>query len=303
MKLSSIISAACIAGFLMFALSLPLDAAPKEKQAPKQQKMYEVKKTKPKTDDKREWHISAGFRLGCFWWKPVWQKYVPRDVSNGVDNFEYRMGPNAIFGPILSFAINKQWSLSWNFQYGQYIAHAQALLYIKNLPTPFSLIPGNIRFKVAKMDSDLLALVTLTKFVKLFFGPRYQGYRYNEKFLLVKSSPVVYHSISFGAGAAFTVPIGASFYFLPNISLVGLVGWEEKNPLKISYTLKSEARTSGALGFNGNLDFGYFIAQASVTITAGFRVQYLHYLQKARDSYGNNADIFFGPSVAAIYTY
>lgn len=153
------------------------------------------------------------------------------------------------------------------------------------------------------MDSDLLAIVTLTKFAKLFFGPRYQGYRYNEKFLLIKSSPVVYHSISLGVGAAFTVPLGASFYFLPNISLVGLVGWEEKNPLKISYTLKSDPRISGALGFNANVDFGYFIVPASVTITLGFRVQYLHYLQKTRASYGNNADIFFGPSVAAVYTY
>ena len=153
------------------------------------------------------------------------------------------------------------------------------------------------------MDSDLLAMVTLAKFVKLFFGPRYQGYRYNEKFLLIKSSPVVYHSVSMGVGAAFTVPIGASFYFLPNISLVGLVGWEEQNPFKLSYTLQSVPGISGALGFNANVDFGYFVVPAGLTITAGFRVQYLHYLKKARVSYGNNADIFFGPSVSVIYTY
>jgi hypothetical protein len=73
--------------------------------------------------------------------------------------------------------------------------------------------------------------------------------------------------------------------------------------LKISYTLKSEAATTGALGFNCNADFGYFVAPAGITITAGFRVQYLYYLKKIRASYGNNADIFFGPSVAVIYTY
>ena len=187
MKLSSSVVTACVAGFLLFALSFPLDAAPKQKQAAKQQKLYEVKKTRPGTDGKREWHISVGFRAGCFWWQPVWQKYVANEVGNGLDNFKYRMGPNAIYGPMLNFTFNKQWSLSWNFQYGQYIARARALIWFP--PLASILIPGNIRFKVAKMDSDLLAMVTLAKFVKLFFGPRYQGYRYNEKFLLIKSSP------------------------------------------------------------------------------------------------------------------
>lgn len=298
MKLSSTASAACIAGFLLLALSLPLHAAAQQKQPAKQQKLYQVKKARPAADGDRQWHISAGFRVGCFWWQPVWQKYVANEFGNGVDNFKYRMGPNAIFGPMLSFTFNKQWSLSWSFQYGRYDAKARALIYFSGL-----LVPGNIHFKVDKMDSDLLALVTLTKYAKLFFGPRYQGYQYNEKFLLIKSTPVQYHSLSLGVGAAFTVPLGASFYFLPNISLVGLVGWEEFNPLKISYTLDSDARISGALGFNANVDFGYFVVPASVTITLGFRIQYLHYLQKARESYGNDADIFFGPSLAVVYTY
>jgi len=301
MKISTSVATTCIVGFLLFALSFPLDAAPQQKQAAKQQKLYEVKKTRPGKDGKLELHISVGFRAGCFWWQPVWQKYVANEVGNGLDNFKYRMGPNAIYGPMLSFTFNKQWSLSWNFQYGQYVARARALIWFP--PLIPVLIPGNIRFRVAKMDSDLLAMVTLAKFVKLFFGPRYQGYRYNEKFLLIKSSPVVYHSVSMGVGAAFTVPIGASFYFLPNISLVGLVGWEEQNPFKLSYTLQSVPGISGALGFNANVDFGYFVVPAGLTITAGFRVQYLHYLKKARVSYGNNADIFFGPSVSVIYTY
>lgn len=296
MKLTSTIYTAFIAGFMLFALSLPLHAAAQQKQPAKQQKLYQVKK-KPDTDGKREWRLSVGFRVGCFWWQPVWQKYIANEIGNGLDNFKYRIGPNAIFGPMLGFTINNQWSLSWGFQYGRYIARARALIYLPPV------IPGNIRFAVDKMDSDLLAMVTLAKFARLFFGPRYQGYQYKEKFLLIKSSPVKYHSIALGVGSAFTVPIGASFYFLPNISLVALVGWEEKNPLKISYTLKSEASTAGALGFNAQVDFGYYVAQAGITITAGFRAQYLHYLKKIRASYGNNADVFLGPSVAVIYTY
>jgi hypothetical protein len=303
MKLSSTVSAACIAGFILIALSLPLPAAAQQKQGQKQQqKMYQVKKKDTTDDGKRQWHISAGFRVGCYWWQPVWQKYVAlKEVNNGANDFKYKMGPNAIFGPVLGFTINDRWSLAWNFQYGRYIAKANALIYYP--PISSLLIPGKIRFAVQKMDSDLLVMVTLTKFARLFFGPRYQGYRYNEKFLFIKSSPVVYHSFAMGFGAAFTVPIGANFYFLPNISMVGLVGWEEKNPYKISYTLQSEAAIAGALGFNCNVDFGYYIAQAGVTITAGFRAQYLHYLKKVRDSYGNNADVFFGPSVAVVYTY
>lgn len=296
MKRISTISLMCIS-VLLIALFLSHNAAAQKKQPAKQQKLYRVKKSAA-AQDERQWHLSAGFKLGCFWWQPVWQKYVANEVGNGLDNFKYRMGPGAIFGPALSVAFNKTWSLAWNFQYGRYDAKASALIYLGGL-----LIPGNINFKADKMDSDLLAMVSLSKYVRLFFGPRYQGYRYNEKFLLIKSSPVKYHSIALGVGAALTVPLGASFYFVPNLSLVGLVGWEEKNLFKVSYTLKSDARIAGALGCNGNVDFGYFIAPAGVTITLGFRVQYLHYLKKTRDSYGNNADLFFGPNMSVIYTY
>jgi hypothetical protein len=301
MKKSSSISAACIAGLMLVALVLPVTAEPQQKkpakQPAKQQKMYEVKK-KTEADSKRQWHVSVGFRVGCFWWQPVWQKYVAKEVNNGVDNFTYKMGPNAIFGPMLGFTINDRWALSWNFQYGRYVADARALLYF----SPF-LIPGKIHFVVQKMDSDLLALVTLSKYARLFFGPRYQGYRYDEKVMLFKSTPVVYHSIAMGFGCAFTVPIAAGFYFLPNVSMVGLVGWEEKNPYKISYTLKSEAAIAGAIGVNGQLDFGYYIAPAGVTINLGFRIQYLYYIKKVRDSYGNKGDLFFGPGLAVVYTY
>nr|HPI87561.1 hypothetical protein [Bacteroidales bacterium] len=71
MKISTSVATTCIVGFLLFALSFPLDAAPQQKQAAKQQKLYEVKKTRPGKDGKREWHISVGFRAGCFWWQPV----------------------------------------------------------------------------------------------------------------------------------------------------------------------------------------------------------------------------------------
>jgi hypothetical protein len=295
MKLSIKASTLVTAGYLLFALSLPLNVAAQKKQAAKQQKLYQVKKA---DTSKREWRLSAGFRVGCLWWQPVWQKYTANEIGNGLDNFKYKMGPNAIYGPLLGFTINSQWSLSWNFQYGRYIAKAQAVIYVAD-----RLLPGKIRFAAEKMDSDLLATVTLAKFAKLFFGPRYQGYQYKEKFLLIKSSPVKYHSIALGVGSAFTVPLGMSFYFLPSVSLVALVGWEEKNPLKISYTLKSEGQTAGALGFNLQADFGYFVIPAGLTITAGFRVQYLGYVKKVRPSYGRDADVFFGPSVVVIYTY
>ena len=309
MKKISTLSVACIVASMLFALSLPVAAQQKQaqqkqaaKQPAQQQKMYQIKKKDTGAEGKRQWHISVGFRAGCFWWQPVWQKYDASkgEVGNGIYNFKYRMGPNAIFGPMLGFTINDRWSLAWNFQYGRYTANARALIAPIILPIA---VPGKIHFAVEKMDSDLLAMVAVSKYAKIFFGPRYQGYRYNEKFLFVKSSPVVYHSIAMGFGCAFTVPIAASFYFLPNISLVGLVGWEENNPYKISYTLQSQSAIAGALGFNANIDFGYYVAQAGITITAGFRVQYLYYLKKVRDSYGYNADLFLGPSVAVIYTY
>lgn len=291
------------AGFLAAALVLPPAVGAQKKNPAKEP----VKKTQPAkqykySDNKnREWHISAGFMVGCYWWQPVWQKYIANDVSNGLNNFKYKMGPNAIYGPLLVFTANSRWSLSWSFQYARYVANARALITFP--PLGIDLYPGKIRFAVSKMDSDLIALVSVSKYVRIFFGPRYQGYRYNEKFLMIKSSPVIYHSLSMGFGCALSVPLGANFYFLPNLSLVGLVGWEEFNPFKISYTQGSTALIAGAIGVNGVLNFGYYISSAGVTISAGFRAQYLYYIRKTRPSYGNKGDLFLGPSVAVTYTY
>lgn len=285
--------------FLIVCLVIPARVDAQQKREDKQEKIYEVKKKE--VAEKRQWHVSAGFRLGCLWWQPVWQKYLANEIGNGLKDFEYTIKPAAIFGPMLGFTFNPRWSIAWNFQYGRYLADARALVYFPSF-IPL-LVPNTIHLAVDKIDSDLIAVATLAKYVRLFFGPRYQGYRYKEKFLMITSSPVVYHSIAMGVGCLFTVPIGANFYFLPSIAMVGLVGWEEPNPLKISYTLQSEALLTGAVGVNTQIDIGYHIPSIGIMINGGLRVQYLHYLQKARPSYGRNGDLFLGPTIAVTYTY
>ena len=77
---------AVITGLLASTFSLPLHAVPQKKQPARQQKLYQVKKTGAVKDPNRQWHISAGFRVGCYWWQPVWQKYTANEIGNGLDN-------------------------------------------------------------------------------------------------------------------------------------------------------------------------------------------------------------------------
>lgn len=51
--------------FLIVCLVIPARVDAQQKREDKQEKIYEVKKKE--VAEKRQWHVSAGFRLGCLW--------------------------------------------------------------------------------------------------------------------------------------------------------------------------------------------------------------------------------------------
>ncbi len=212
MKAFPTLTLTCAAGLLLFAMAAPREALSQQKQQAKPQENRQIKQQSADKDGERKWHLSVGFTVGCFWWNPVWQKYTGDDLSEGFIPYKYKINPNAIYGPLLGFTINERWSLTWSFQYGSYLASTKTIYY-NPLYFPFP-IPNTFKFRAVKMDSDLLTQAVVWKYARLFFGLRYQGYQYQEKFLGLTSTKVKYHSLALGFGSAFTVPMGRAMISL-----------------------------------------------------------------------------------------
>jgi hypothetical protein len=57
------------------------------------------------------------------------------------------------------------------------------------------------------------------------------------------------------------------------------------------------------MGANANVEFAYYFKKIGLTITAGFRCQYLYYKQKAREDFTQDYDLFYGPNITIVYTF
>ena len=249
-----------------------------------------------KAGEKKTWSISFGMIASYAWWTPVWLKYsfwngIPHE---GYPPFSFKIKPSFIYGPLVGVSFNPKWGLSGSFAYAKYKSTA-TIYYIDNFATA-TVMPLRGTRDAVKMDSDLLVNYNIDKYVKIFFGPKYQGYQYNEETLLSKTK-IAYNSCSLGFGSGFNVPIVSTFYFQPNVSLFGLYGLEIRTG--------SEHYTSSAyaLGFNGVVAFAYFIPAAHLTFTVGYKAQYIHYFQKTNSRFVNDYDLFHGALVSVVATF
>ncbi len=266
------------------------------------------KNEKPAEKEKKEknWSISIG-AIGQFtWWKPVWQKTpLTVNITSFVPSYTFNIKPSYLYGPILSVFFNPAWGLSGSFVYSQYRATTRSYtILLSGGGYPPLIIPVSLTRTAIKMDADLLINYVINRYVKIFFGPKYQGYSYTEK--AIASKKVMYHSVSLGFGTSFTVPIVSTFFFQPAISIFGLLGWEKRNGGSnlLGSTDKQSNNTlittANALGANGSLALGYFIQAAHLTLSAGYKAQYIYYFKKSNPQYVNKFDLFHGAFVSLI---
>jgi hypothetical protein len=260
-------------------------------------------KAAEKEKKEKNWSISIG-AIGHFsWWKPVWQKTpFTASISGFTPSYTFKIKPAFLYGPVFGVSFNPAWGLSGSFIYSRYKAVTRSYTLF-----PPTIIPISLTRTAIKMDADLLINHVANQYVKLFFGPKYQGYSYTDK--ASGSNRVAYHSVSLGFGTAFTVPIVSTLFFQPGISAFGLMGWEKRKAgssklgSSDKQSNKASIKTATALGVNGSLAFGYYIQPAHLTFSAGYRVQYIYYFKKSNTQYVNKSDLFHGAFVSVIATF
>lgn len=276
---------------------------------------------KDDTDGDR-FNASIGFRCHYAWWDPVWSKVKWSKIGTlmggvGTDN-TVPNGSNFQYNPILSLQFNSRWSLSGSYAYSHYEIDSSAYG-ISDAPTLFKVRHKNL---VDKHDADLLLNFAINRWIKLVFGPKYQGYIIEDKVRtyatssplapLPSSDKIRFHSIGAGLGLGFTVPLGADFYLFPGISAIVLVGRDfaqASNPLNVIISAmlsgidQAGYKTFVLAGGTGTLALAYHIRAIHLTIEAGGRCQFLYYTEKPRNNIAQDYDLFFGPYLGVTYSF
>jgi hypothetical protein len=276
----------------------------------------------PGPDSSSSFNVSVGFRSHFSWWDPVWSRIrasktylLYNTVGKDLDI------PNRgdfLYNPFISFQFNNRWALSASYLYGHYIfkTNAYAAQVLDNV-----LIKNRHRNSVDKHDADLLLNCSINRWVKVFFGLKYQSYIiknsiqsvYSTKsFVIPSSDNIRFHSGGGGLGLGFTVPLGSDFYIFPSISGILLAGRDFAKPPNILNSIISSLlagidrkgyKTFVITGAMGSLSLAYHIKAIRLTIEAGGRGQYLYYTQKMRSDIGQRYDLFFGPYLSVIYSF
>ncbi len=265
--------------------------------------------------------VSIGYKQVFAWWQPVWEK---KDNSNfdiitasfGVpsitQDITLQPDPDFLYNPVFSISLPNKWSISGSFLYGNFSCKRKTtesyyFFAFGTTVNPFS----SYSKKIEKYDADLLFNYQANRYLKIFFGPKYQGY--NLRFVrdvifasgIRYTDSVLFHSIGGGIGTAFTIPVYKGFFFLPTVSGIFLWGRDYSGNSSVFNSLFTPTRETSMyiVGANGGVEFAYYIEKINLTVTAGFRCQYLYYLQNVRQDFVNKYDLFYGPSITLVYTF
>lgn len=274
-------------------------------------------------------NLNIGINTFYAWWSPSFKDLMTNKTTVlhpavRPYNAQFNMCPSFLVGPSLSMTLPAGFSLSAVFLWGGwYHARADILNYQISSANIFT---DSYSMDIKKWDLDVLLNYQLTEYMKIFTGLKYQGYNYDfsdHQYLL----PSFYHyyftattynrSVGPGIGVSFNLNLAGPLYLLVNASALYLYTNLRINMIATSH-LKS---VYNAIGFNGTVSLAWYIEPASVTISLGFRYQYLHYFMwdsQTNDWYYSMAvapsgargnrniltsdDHFYGITLAAIYS-
>jgi len=214
----------------------------------------------------------TGIMTWYSWWNPVWQNYTKYE-----EEVKFELDPGFITGPVVSYQLDAVTSISAVFLYWKY-------------DTADTLTIGSADYEfqrdVHKTESDILVNKQVNSWLKWFFGMKYQGYFYSETETFKSGAvelpikrDVSFHNLGPGAGFGTTTHVLGNLYFLNNLSVITLFGYERTEKVEFTYSLGGNVTTSLA-----------YILPYNITMILGARFQHLQYLYHGNDRYasGNN---------------
>lgn len=251
--------------------------------------------------------VSLGGLVFYGMWNPVWKKqtFVKGPAFHASQAGEYQLTSwNFIGGPLFSIRNKNGWSVSLSATYGTFKAVFTGVI-IPYGPNWIPVFPASNNNLIAqKIDADCIISKNFNQYIKIFFGPKYQGYLFRLKKIdnlaimygvpILKSEMSQLYSGGLGLGLGGTIPLGFSFYLLPSASFIAMSG--------LSTT--GEAQTV-PLSFGGNAQvlLTYQIDAANLAISVGGKANYLYYYLLPDKSYLNRHDYFYGGVLMLAYTF
>lgn len=262
-----------------------------------------------KGNTEKAWSMSIGVLGSYAWWSPTWGRYPNAVLMNYLmPAYRFTVAPSFLYGPVLALSIGYRWGFSASFIHSRYTGRAR--VYPTTVSYSFTsavVLPLTIRRRAEKMDADLLVNFAATRYCKVFFGPKYQGYRYHESY--ITQATVIYHSLSLGSGLIAGIPVVSRLTLQPSLSAFALYGWEKRRGGGFGtggssrFDRAAQRGYAWALGVNGSLALAYAVPAARLAFTVGYKAQYIHYFRSANPLHGQRYDLFHGASASVVVTF
>ncbi|TFH40775.1 MAG: hypothetical protein E4G96_06870, partial [Chrysiogenales bacterium] len=133
--------------------------------------------------------FSIGYKQYYAWWMPVWEEFELSKVKTSALLFRgeivfanpyiIKPGSNFLYNPVFSARFSEKWSLSGSFLYGHFTSRTTrmtSLIYQTISTTSVLQFSRSSAREIHKYDADLLLNFQVHDNIKLFIGPKYQGY-------------------------------------------------------------------------------------------------------------------------------
>jgi len=212
--------------------------------------------------------VSAGVSTWYTWW----------EMNDNESDSTTDMGDALMYGPMVALRFNSQWSLSSVFLYGKFENDSED----DGPPT-----------KIKRYDSDTTLNYAINRYFRVFAGFKFMGYKFDGG----KN-----YGYGPGIGIGIVLPVTEQFMIMGSFSGLYQWGTEEDDENDNGMTYKSDSTSKG---FNTSLTMAYYIPAAAVTLSAGFRYQYLE--MEVEESDINNAQdmehTFYGFTFSAAYSF
>lgn len=214
---------------------------------------------------------AANVSIGASGWYAHW-KYENDSKDPNMDE-TFKWGPDFLYGPVASVSFLERWSLSSVFLYGKYDVRYD----------------DHTTDSIKRYDSDSALNFSVNRYLKVFAGFKYMGYKYN-----IGEN----RGYGPGAGIGLMLPLLDDLFLLCNLSGLYIRG-KEKNDYGNGSTESSDI---AGWGLNSNLQLAYNIAPLSTNIIAGYRYQYFRWkYDNVRDDRAVHQ--FHGVTLSAVFSF
>ncbi|HPA73996.1 MAG TPA: hypothetical protein PKY31_17115 [Spirochaetota bacterium] len=254
--------------------------------------------------------ISVGPSVWYAWWQPAFENQYKGGNTASSSSQEFDINSTFLVGPAASILINPYWSLSALYMWTNMYKSSSGY------DVPVIDERWHREMKIKKYDIDLTITYTLTPSLRIFGGLKGQGYEYNLTtryysysmgiILDETSQEVTSRSLGPGVGMSYTMLLSQTTFISISASIIYMDTVMKDQILEEAYH---------TLGGNSMLSLFYRPTGSPVTISAGFRMQYLkHYfrpedskpedtISKEDSSMHNQRDLFYGLMFTAVYSF